>query len=87
MQIITDRKDFPKDPHFAILEWDEYVDSGCWPDDPIKRYPYVRYILCDDEAEWQAEISRHTLDKKFSNDWLAIRGNAPAKINVSVNAE
>jgi hypothetical protein len=91
---ISQEKDLPKDPHWAIItiesmwiEGDERSRTNPGHGYPGHTESYVRYRAFTDEDEWKREIAELTTPKYGSPKPFTAAYVTPAKVTTTVNVK
>jgi hypothetical protein len=84
MKKMTKKDEFPKEPHYAIIEFGQrHQDSG-YDNDSGYMVNTTEYYYTFDKAEWEAEISRLTVKTEYGKpSFVALKAN-PVTIVTSI---
>lgn len=75
----------PTEPHYAIIEFDNYHVAGWDEKDPGYSDSKANYIVFDTKENWEAEIQKRALSRNYhDNKWVAVHVN-PAKVQISAS--
>lgn len=84
MKTLTKKDEFPKEPHYAIITFGQRHEDGDYPNDPGWLTHNNEYLYTLDKAEWEAEISRLTMQTEYSKpSFVALKAN-PVTIVTSI---
>jgi hypothetical protein len=88
MKTLTKKEEFPKEPHYAIIEFGQRLHNSGYDNDPGHWTHDNEYRFTFDKNEWEAEISRLTLQTEYKKpSFVAFRSNpvtivASIKVNI-----
>lgn len=87
MNWLHDKKDFPKDAHYAIIEFGSISQAGYDSNDPGDLVPHNEYIFFTDKLEWEKEISIRTLNTSYGRKEFVAFKSVPVTIETDVRVK
>lgn len=85
MKKLTNKEEFPKETHYAIVQFGQRLEDGGYKEDPGWMVPTTDYYFTLDKLEWEIEIGRLTTSTEYGKPSFSAFVANPVTISTKIS--